>query len=326
VVVDDCSTDNSRDLIGEYAGRIRTVFQARNQGQGAAINAGFAAARGDLVMFLDADDYLYPGAARQVAQSYAKDVAQYQFRLDLVDGDGRALDLYPPREIGWHDGDVKSALLTRGRYSTTVTSGLAFARFALAAILPMDGERYLRGGDGYLVSVAPLYGLVRTVDGVLGAYCQHGANHSHFGAAVARRARWRLDHDEMRHRAIIEHAKRLALPCQPELLRNDAVHLEERIASLLLEPRQHPYPADTRRALARSGAAACNALPISRRRREVLKAWWWALGNGPLPLARRAVAWKLQAATRPPIVRSAAKVLRRITSVPKASPALHGEH
>lgn len=314
VVVDDCSTDNSRDLIGEYAGRVRPVLQAHNRGQGAAINAGFAAAKGDLVMFLDADDYLYRGAARQIVRNYANDVAQYQFRLDLVDGDGRVLDLYPPREIGWEDGDVKPALLARGRYSTTVTSGLAFARSALEAILPMDGEQFRYGGDGYLVSVAPLYGLVKTVDEVLGAYCQHGANHNH--SAIAQRAHWRLNHDEMRYRAIIEHAERRGLPCRPDLWRNDAVHLEERIASLLLEPRQHPYPTDTRRALARYGAAACDALPISTRRREVMKVWWWTLGNGPLPLARRAVAWKLQAATRPGIVRSAAKALRRITSGP----------
>ena len=50
IVVDDCSTDCSRDVILDYQrrnpGRITTVFQVSNSGQGAAFNAGFAASRG----------------------------------------------------------------------------------------------------------------------------------------------------------------------------------------------------------------------------------------------------------------------------------------
>jgi hypothetical protein len=112
--------------------------------------------------FLDADDYLYPHAARRIVENSAAGVAQYQYLLDLVDADGRAMDCYPPRELALEDGDVKDTLLTRGRYATTVTSGLAFARPVLEAILPMDEESFRIGGDGYLVTVAPLYGAVKT--------------------------------------------------------------------------------------------------------------------------------------------------------------------
>ncbi|MDX2203916.1 MAG: glycosyltransferase, partial [Hyphomicrobiaceae bacterium] len=43
IVVDDASTDNSRDIIARYGDRVVPVLLARNAGQGAAFNAGFRA-------------------------------------------------------------------------------------------------------------------------------------------------------------------------------------------------------------------------------------------------------------------------------------------
>src|SRR5919107_292807 len=51
VVVDDGSTDGSRQVMRRYSDRVVTVEQP-NGGQAAAINAGFAACHGDLVVFL----------------------------------------------------------------------------------------------------------------------------------------------------------------------------------------------------------------------------------------------------------------------------------
>jgi glycosyltransferase involved in cell wall biosynthesis len=61
-VVDDGSSDHSREIIEHYAGRdgrIVPVFQA-NGGAGAARNAGIARASGALLAFLDGDDIWYP--------------------------------------------------------------------------------------------------------------------------------------------------------------------------------------------------------------------------------------------------------------------------
>lgn len=317
VVVDDCSTDDSRAVIAEFQGRVVEVLQPSNRGHGAAINAGFAACAGDVVLFLDADDYLYPHAARDVGEALAADemVAQYQYRLDLVDADGKVIDAYPPLDAAWAEGDVRGGLLTSGRYATTVTSGLAFSRKALEAILPMDESAFSQGGDGYLVTVAPLYGAVKTLPGLLGAYCQHGANHSQFGEAVAGRARWRLAHDEMRLTALARHADKQGLSLQPELWRNDPLHLEERAASLLLEPSAHPHPTETRQSITRSALAARRALPVSGIRQAAMGIWWILVGFGPLPMARTAIRWKLQASTRPSWVRLLAKAARRAAAI-----------
>ena len=57
-----------------------------------------------------------------------------------------------------------------GRYEGTVTSGNAFSRYALNAILPMPEGRFRQGGDGYLCTLAPLFGSVRSIEERLGAY------------------------------------------------------------------------------------------------------------------------------------------------------------
>ncbi|MBI2541610.1 glycosyltransferase family 2 protein [Candidatus Woesearchaeota archaeon] len=55
IIVDDASTDGSREIIKKLGKKYVKIFQPRNMGKGAALKAGIRAATGDFVIFQDAD-------------------------------------------------------------------------------------------------------------------------------------------------------------------------------------------------------------------------------------------------------------------------------
>ena len=61
IVVDDGSTDDSREVLAGYGERI-TVHLQENRGEAVAYNTGFRLSRGAIVCFLDSDDALLPTA------------------------------------------------------------------------------------------------------------------------------------------------------------------------------------------------------------------------------------------------------------------------
>lgn len=77
IVVDDCSTDASCDVVRSYGAKVRLIALPHNLRVNGARNAGLDACRHDCVMFLDNDDYLLPGtlaAWRQDLQESGADV------------------------------------------------------------------------------------------------------------------------------------------------------------------------------------------------------------------------------------------------------------
>lgn len=68
IVVDDGSTDASAAIASNYGPPVRVLRQA-NRGVSAARNAGVAAASGDWIAFLDADDYYYPHRLQRAAEA-----------------------------------------------------------------------------------------------------------------------------------------------------------------------------------------------------------------------------------------------------------------
>jgi teichuronic acid biosynthesis glycosyltransferase TuaG len=59
IVVDDGSTDNTRDVLSVFGERISYIYQ-QHKGLSSARNTGFLASRGDYLLFLDSDDLIPP--------------------------------------------------------------------------------------------------------------------------------------------------------------------------------------------------------------------------------------------------------------------------
>ncbi|MCB9834680.1 glycosyltransferase [Candidatus Nomurabacteria bacterium] len=66
IVIDDCSTDSSRDLIQEFQGRVTIIDNAKNLGVSKVKNMAIDQAKTKYLVILDGDDYLEPDYLRQL--------------------------------------------------------------------------------------------------------------------------------------------------------------------------------------------------------------------------------------------------------------------
>lgn len=91
ICVNDCSTDGTRDIILGFAKKHRNltlIDHEANMTVGGARNTGMAAARGEYVWFVDADDLLEPDSlkvAYRVAKERDVDVLLFNYRMVFSD-------------------------------------------------------------------------------------------------------------------------------------------------------------------------------------------------------------------------------------------------
>lgn len=312
LVVDDGSTDASAEVIRGYGDRVRAVFKD-NGGNASVVNAVVPLTRGDLVLFLDADDALAPEAVGRVRAAWRPGVAKVQFRLTLVDADGHRHGVDPPAHVPLPDGDVLADLTAYGRYITPVTSGNAFSRTALDKILPIPEDEFRNTNDGYLNPMMAFCGPVVSIDAELGAYRMHGRNLWAFsGAVTLPRLHDRLRHDLARQRHLLAAARASGRPLPRQVMLRSAEHVLVRAGSLRWDRSAHPVPGDRRGLLLVAGARAVPRDPeLSPARKLFTLAALLAQVAAPRPLARRALTAALSSTPKPAWLRALARVLRR---------------
>lgn len=177
VVVDDGSTDGSQEVIAAYGDRLVPVLK-ENGGQASAMNAGLRVAHGRAVVFLDADDVLYPHAAKAFERAVATpDASKAQGLLDVLDAEGRPTGKRVPARPA-QAGDLRARVLAVGPGSHVCPpcSGNAWSRRFLEQVMPLPEGPRDAGGDGYLIDTAPLFGRVVNVGEAIGGYRQHTAS------------------------------------------------------------------------------------------------------------------------------------------------------
>jgi glycosyltransferase involved in cell wall biosynthesis len=174
VVVDDGSTDESREILNSYGNRIVSVLK-ENGGQGSAFNAGVAASRGEIICLLDSDDSFDTSKVERVIPHCVPGSMVYH-RLRL-DPDG---ELFPGSSAGDADPYGYAQRYRFVPYVGSPTSGLTFRRDLALRLTPLPTEDVRKCADDFLVRGAALTGKVIGIPDVLANYRVHGGNAWYF--------------------------------------------------------------------------------------------------------------------------------------------------
>lgn len=170
IVVDDGSSDDSVQIARGFGARVKLLTQ-ENGGQGSAYNSGFAQVTGQIVIFLDADDWLYPNAAAAVAAAWQPGTTKIQFRLALVNRTGQPTGRYIPRSM--NADDALALVREFGAYGSPPGSGNAFETEFLRRILPLEESLWRTAADTVPILLAPMHGEIISLEQTLGAYRLH---------------------------------------------------------------------------------------------------------------------------------------------------------
>lgn len=202
VVVDDASTDGTREILEGLSGepRLRLEFAERNRGVSATFNRCLELAQGEFVAYLGSDDWWLPGHLAGAVECLEHEGAAMVYgKVRVVDEQDRETDGAP--EL-FHSvpGDEFFAALMRGGN---------FVPF-ISAVMRRDTVRSLGGFDEELVTFQDYDLWIRIAarhpvlfrDEVAGAFRWHGANTS--GPSRENSARFRRETVHILEKALRE--------------------------------------------------------------------------------------------------------------------------
>lgn len=296
VLVDDGSTDNSAAVMAGYE-RVATVLHKENGGQASALNFAFPHCKGDLILFLDADDVLSPGALKRVQLAYEAGVSKIHFALEVIDEEGHPLGTRVPR-AGLQSGDLRGDVLSRGIYISPPSSGNVYSREFLQAVMPIPevGWPY---ADAYLICLAPLYGKVLAIDMPLGQYRRHTANLTDVSMGtrenVERKLETMLRTDMNIRGALEQRSRQLGLTLSPSAVVTHWLHLKAKLAMVKL---QEPTFRSVSAVLAKFVQSVNRAPELTLPSRVLLTAWGTAVAMFPGGWAEVAIRYGFAAGNR----------------------------
>jgi glycosyltransferase involved in cell wall biosynthesis len=176
LVVDDGSTDRTPEILAKFASQIRILRKA-NGGQASAFNHGIPECRGELIAFLDADDWWAPDKLTRVTSAMAAEpeIGFVGHGIITVFPDGtRRTDVL---RDGFYlqANDLAGAQLFRRRCAFMGTSRMAVRRTLLQQILPIPAEIQIQA-DEYIYTLASVLMPMRILPEPLTFYRVHDNN------------------------------------------------------------------------------------------------------------------------------------------------------
>ncbi len=117
IIVDDCSTDGTRDILkGINEEGIKVLFHEKNIGKGGAVRTGFSEAKGDIVIIQDSDLEYDPREISSLIQPIKDGVADVVYGSRLAGGKPQRVHMF------WYDiGNKFMTLLANILYNSTLT-------------------------------------------------------------------------------------------------------------------------------------------------------------------------------------------------------------
>ena len=176
IVVDDGSTDRTPEIVKKFEPHVR-LLRKENGGQASAFNAGIPECKGEIIAFLDGDDWWAPGKLRRVAEVFAKEYAVGLVGHGIIETFADRTERIAATEKNERLklDSLSAARVFRLRKSYLGTSRMALRAQLARAILPVP-EALVIEADEYLFTLAAATGEIIILREALTHYHIHGGN------------------------------------------------------------------------------------------------------------------------------------------------------
>jgi hypothetical protein len=176
IVVDDGSTDRTPAVVRQFEPRVRLI-RKQNGGQASAFNTGIPACSGDVIVFLDGDDWWAQGKLRCVADIFSNDTSLGMLGHSFIESfdDGSERVIRPGAPARFRLDSARNADYFRLSRCYFGTSRLALRAALARRILPVP-ESLVFEADEYLFTIAPALAPSRVIADPLTHYRVHAGN------------------------------------------------------------------------------------------------------------------------------------------------------